>query len=188
MRDLSLHLMDILQNSISAGADTVLIRIEADKSADQLLIIIDDNGTGIDRCLLDKVTDPFMTSRTTRKIGLGIPLFKASANKAGGELEIESVKGKGTTIKAVFKISHIDRLPLGDLAETVVTLIGGRPDIRFKIELYNMKENFRIDTLEIEDRLQDVPISNYEVLMWIKEYINEGVKIIFGGVLDEILS
>lgn len=188
MRDISLHLIDIVQNSISAGANNISVILEADKSKDELAIQVEDNGKGINRDLLDKVTDPFVTTRTTRKVGLGIPLLKASANRADGGLNIESVEGKGTVLRATFKISHVDRPPLGDLAETVVSLISGSPEIRFNIELKNSTESFKLDTLEIKQKLGDVPITNFEVLVWIKDYVNEGIKSIFGGVLDEVIG
>lgn len=188
MKDLSLHLMDIIQNSITASCSKITVSINADKESDLLEIEIADDGVGMDKELLESVSNPFTTTRKTRKIGLGIPLLKDSANLSGGCLIINSQKGVGTVVKASFGISHIDRIPLGDLAETIVTIIVSYPDIGFELNLGNTREFFRLDLAEIKEKLGDVPINNYEVVSWIKEYINEGIKLIFGGVLNEVVS
>jgi len=188
MRDLSLHLLDIIQNSISAGADKITVSVYADDDADTLTVMIEDNGSGMDEKLLKQVTDPFITTRSTRKVGLGIPLLKASAQRASGDLTISSVKGEGTTLSAVFKISSIDRLPLGDVAETMVDVITAEPEITFRLKLKSKKDEFIFDSSEVKQKLGDVPITQHEVITWIKEYIDEGVKAIFGGVLNEIDS
>lgn len=188
MRDLSLHLMDIIQNSISAKAGKVFVGIKADKSLDKLEIEITDNGTGMDNELLKQVVDPFVTTRTTRKIGLGIPLLKDSAEMASGELTIKSVKGKGTTLAASFKIGHIDRIPLGSIDETIVSVIMANPEIEFELVLHNASERFRFDSFDVKEKIGDLSITNYEILTWIKEYIQEGIKTIFGGVLDEVVG
>lgn len=188
MRDISLHIMDIVQNSISAGATNIRLLIESKEADDILSITVEDNGRGIDKALLERITDPFTTTRTTRKIGLGIPLLMDSARMAGGDLAIKSLKGKGTTLRADFKITHIDRPPIGDLAETATSLIGGAPEIRYYLEFRNKNNTFRLDTQEIKERLGDVPINNFEVLLWIKEYVDEGIILVFGGVLNEVTS
>lgn len=188
MKDLSLHLMDIIQNSISASCSKITVSINANKELDLLEIEIADNGVGMDKELLNSVSNPFTTTRKTRKIGLGIPLLKDSANLSGGCLTINSQKGIGTVVKASFRISHIDRIPLGDMAETIVTVIIANPDIGFELNLGNAKEVFRFDLAEVKEKLGDVPINDYEVVTWIKEYINEGIKFIFGGVLNEVVS
>lgn len=180
--------MDIIQNSVSAKAGKIFIGIKANKSLDNLEIEISDNGTGMDEEFLKHVVDPFVTTRTTRKIGLGISLFKASAEMALGELTIESEKGKGTTLKASFKIHNIDRIPLGSIEETLITVIIANPEIEFELLLENESENFKFNSFEVKEKIGDLPITNYEILTWIKEYIQEGIKIIFGGVLDEIIS
>jgi len=188
MRDLSLHLLDIAQNSITAGASKIGVSICADKERDLLELEITDNGIGMDECFLKEVVNPFVTTRDTRQIGLGIPLLEASAIRASGELRITSEKFVGTTVSANFKISHIDRLPLGDIAQTLTALITARPEIEFELILTNKKESFNFNSPEVKKRLGEVPITEPQVLTWICEYINEGVKTIFGGVLDEILS
>lgn len=186
MRDLSLHILDILQNSIAAKSKTIRINIIAVK--DILAIEILDDGIGMDEGFLKQVTDPFTTTRTTRKVGLGIPLLKLSAEMAAGEFNIMSTKGVGTSVKASFKISNVDRLPLGDIAQTVISVIVSYPDIDMCLYLSSEKESFTLDTVDIKNRIAGISIDNLDVINWIKEYIEEGVKTIFGGVLDEILS
>ncbi|HHW48728.1 MAG TPA: ATP-binding protein [Clostridiaceae bacterium] len=188
MRDLSLHLLDIIQNSIAAKAGKIITIIYANKLDDELGIIVEDNGHGMDKEFLDKVTDPFVTTRKTRKIGIGLPLLKSSSEMAGGKLDIDSARGKGTILKSTFKIGHIDRLPLGDISDTFVSLIAARPDIEFELKLDNGEKSFLFNSFEIKKKLDGVPITEYEVLSWLKEFIDEGVKTIFGGVLNEVDS
>ena len=178
--------MDIIQNSVTAGAGCIETRLKAD--GEKLIMVIEDNGCGMDRAMLEKVIDPFTTTRTTRKVGLGIPLLKAAAERSSGELRILSETGYGTIVKASFDICNIDRPPLGDIAETMTGVILANPGIRLKLTVSKDDRVFVMDTSEIAERLGEVPITEYEVLMWIKEYVNEGIKAIFGGVLDEIDS
>ena len=186
MRDLSLHLLDIIQNSVVAKADKIDFTIEAIVEKDLLIIAIKDNGIGMDEELLVKVSDPFSTTRTTRKVGLGIPLYKAATDRSGGNLLIESVKGCGTKLLASFEIQNIDRPPLGDIADTITGTILANPKLELNINFFCNNEHFEMSTVKIKDQLGEVPINEYEVLIWIKEYLNEGLKAIFGGVLNEI--
>lgn len=188
MKDLSLHLLDIVRNSTAAGACNIKVQILACTNEDRLRIIIEDDGTGMDNELLERITSPFATTRTTRKIGMGIPLLKASAEMSSGELKIDSVKGKGTILHATFKISHIDRPPLGDIASTMTSLVAAEPGIEFILILESDNGSFRFDTSEIKKKLDGVPINEIEIVCWIREFIEEGIKSIFGGVLDEIDS
>lgn len=188
MKDLSLHLLDILQNSISALCSKITVSVNADGERDILEMEVVDNGVGMDADLLEKVTDPFSTTRTTRRVGLGLPLLMDSASMAGGTLTINSRKNIGTAVKASFKITHIDRIPLGNLAETVVAIMIANPGIEFELCLANSESHFRLNSFEIKERLGEVPIASFEVAEWIREYINEGVKLIFGGVLNEVNS
>lgn len=188
MRDLSLHLLDIIQNSITARAGKIGITLEADVGNWILEITIADNGMGMDAELLARVTDPFSTTRTTRKVGLGLPLFKAAAERTDGGLSIISEKGHGTTVKASFGIKNIDRPPLGDVAETIAGAILAGPEAELDVRFKCGNECFEVNTSEIKKKLGDVSITEYEVLTWIKEYVNEGIIAIFGGVLDEIDS
>ena len=188
MRDLSLHLLDIAQNSISARASKMNITVHADKSRDELIIKVADNGNGMGKELLETVTDPFTTTRVTRRVGLGIPLFMASATGSGGSLTIDSAPGKGTTLEATFKISHIDRLPLGNVAETIISVILSKQDIDLVMLLESDTNSFKFDLSDIRERIGEVPVTEIEVLDWIREYIDEGVRITFGGVLNEIVG
>ena len=186
LRDLSLHLMDIIQNSLKAGAGCIVTSLQAEDG--KLVMIIEDNGCGMDREMLERVTDPFSTTRTTRKVGLGIPLLKAAADRTSGGLQITSEKGYGTVVKAYFDIRNVDRPPLGDIAQTIAGVILANPETNLKLILRRDNKVFELDTEEIKARLGEVPITEYNVLIWIREYVNEGIIAIFGGVLDEIDS
>ena len=184
MKDLSLHLMDIAQNSIAAGATVIKISLV---SRDGFLIFrLSDNGCGMDKEILEKVTDPFTTTRTTREVGMGIPLFKLSAEMTGGSFEIKSHKGKGTTTEARFVADSIDRIPLGDIDETLKALILAKPEIDYEISFRSNKAQFELKTENVKKYLNGVSISNFEVINWIAEKIHEGLKEVFGGVLNEI--
>lgn len=188
MRDLSLHLLDIIRNSVSAGAAKVTVTVLSDIDKGKLHIIIRDDGAGMDEEMLKRADDPFMTTRTTRRVGMGIPLFKAAALRAAGDLEIKSARGQGTTLKGTFDIAHIDRPPLGDLPETMANVIMSDPEIEFELVLDNCKERFVFNSFSIREQLGGVKLNEFEVLEWIKGYVGEGVKAILGGVLDEIDS
>ncbi len=185
MRDLSLHILDIVQNSIKARASVITLHI-GEMTNNTLVLEIDDNGVGMDYDLLTKVEDPFVTSRTTRKIGLGIPLLKESALKCEGKFNINSEINIGTKVFATFSINHIDRLPIGDISETMITVISANPDIHLILFLDSLKGEFKLDTNEINKMLNGVSINEFAVLKWLKEYIDEGIKNIFGGVLNEV--
>ncbi len=176
MREIALHILDIAQNSVTANAKNVKIEVVEDADTDQLLVTISDNGCGMTPEFLDKVTNPFTTKRTTRKVGLGIPLFKLAAENTGGSFEIASEVGVGTKVRAVFGYSHIDRQPLGDMAETMLGLITSYENVDF---LYIHKvgnKEFEIDTAELKKILGDVPFSTPDVYLWLSEYISEGEK------------
>ncbi|MGI6123149.1 MAG: ATP-binding protein [Acetivibrionales bacterium] len=186
MKDISLHLMDIAQNSIVAGADRISISLSVQGDPQMLIFEILDNGKGMDAEFLKKVTDPFKTSRTTRNVGLGIPLLMQSANMAGGELIIQSELGKGTKLQAKFEVKHIDRIPLGDISETIKMLIMANPNISWSIHFTSQKDNFTLDTDELKHHLDGVSIANNNVLEWIQNTITDGIKSVYGGVLDEV--
>lgn len=188
MRDLSLHILDIVQNSIKANASVVTVRIGEVAQNKHLVLEIEDNGVGMEDDFLIRVEDPFMTSRTTRKIGLGIPLLKESALKCGGKFNIYSKRNVGTKVSATFSINHIDRLPIGDISDTMITLISANPNIQFILLMESMEGTFKLDTEEINKTLNGVNINEFAVLQWLKEYIDEGIKNIFGGVLNEVDS
>ncbi|WIF94409.1 sensor histidine kinase [Caminicella sporogenes] len=176
MKELSMHILDIAQNSISANASLIEIIIDEDIEKDILTIIIKDNGKGMNEEILKRVTNPFYTSRTTRKVGLGIPMFKAAAEACSGFFEIKSKIGEGTTVKAVFKYSHIDRAPLGNMVDTLLTLILSNPNIDFIYVHKKNNKSYILNTKEIKEILGEVPINNIDVLKWIKDNLKEGLK------------
>ncbi len=189
MRDLSLHLMDIIQNSVSAHANRINVIIRTVLGAGRLYIVVSDNGVGMDKEFLEKVTDPFSTTRETRKVGLGISLLKAAAERSGGSLLVSSEKGLGTTLKADFIIDNIDRPPLGDIAETIVNILSANPQIEIDVILDNGTDECAVfSTGEVKKRLDNVPINEYDVLEWIKDFIEDNIKFTFGGVLYEVNS
>lgn len=181
MRELSLHILDIVQNSIAANATVVEITIFEDTEKDTLKITIADNGKGMSEEFLKRVRDPFTTTRTTRPVGMGISLFESSAVLTGGSLEIESKLGVGTTISATYTHSHIDRQPLGDMAQTFVTILSSAPEIDYVYNHTYNGESFTIDTREIKSVLADVPITTPAVAVWIKDNITESLNDIMGG-------
>lgn len=184
MKDLSLHLMDIAQNSITAGATYIKISLSCRNGI--LILKLSDNGNGMDEEMIKKVTDPFTTTRTTRIVGMGIPLLKLSAEMTGGSLEIESRKGKGTIIEACFVIDNIDRIPIGSIDETLKALILANPELDYEVSFQSDKALYELRTKEIKEFLNGVSISNIEIVNWIAENIREGLKEVFGGVLNEI--
>ncbi len=144
-----MHVLDVVENSVMAGASKIRISINEDTEKDLLSIEIEDNGSGMDEETVKKVLDPFYTTRTTRRVGLGLPLLAQAARETGGDIEVNSEVGKGTEIRASFQHSHIDRKPLGDMEETLVTLIAGHPEIHFVYEHRDGETRFRLDTDEM---------------------------------------
>lgn len=176
MDELLLHVLDIVQNSISAGASLISVEIRERIKEDLLEITVEDNGRGMDEETLKMVEDPFFTTKSGKKVGLGIPLLKQTALSTGGDLKVESQAGKGTRIKAQFPRSHIDLPPLGDLRGTILALVyaSERADILFRY-LKNGRE-LVLDTREIKAILNDVPLSHPSVIKFLREFINEKVK------------
>ena len=179
MKDLSLHILDIVQNSITAGAMNVKIKLVDSDSRDLIYIAVRDDGVGMSEDFLNKVMDPFTTSRTTRNVGLGIPLLKSAAVMTGGDLEISSEQGKGTDISVSFKKSNIDCPPLGDIDSTVITLIQGSPELNFFLSYETDKGEFTMDTMEFKNELGDIPLCEPEVLTWIGEWFRENREKIY---------
>jgi anti-sigma regulatory factor (Ser/Thr protein kinase) len=175
MKDLSMHIMDILQNSTRAGASEVTLEVLEDAAADTLTIRFIDNGCGMDAETVQKVINPFFTTRTTRKVGLGLPLLKQNTEQTGGNLDIQSEKGKGTTVTAVFGRSHLDRPPMGDLAGTVVLTASAYPNIRFIFHYHNADTDYVFDTDEVNEALDGISIQEPEVIQYLKEMIQENI-------------
>lgn len=173
MRELSLNILDIAQNSIAAGASLVIIDVAEDSEADRLTIRIEDNGRGMTAEQVAQVSDPFYTTRTTRKVGMGIPLFRMAAEQAGGGLTITSEPGKGTCVTASFILSSIDRMPLGDMVGTISALIRLNPHLDF---LYRRRRDDRqeeLDTRQLRQVLDGVPLDTPEVMQWIEGALRE---------------
>lgn len=180
MRELSLHVLDIAENSFEANA--TLVDISITQHDDYLTIFTYDDGDGMDKEFLETVTSPYQTTKKGKKVGMGIPLLKASAERSGGIFEITSDKGKGTLVTATFKIDAIDRPPLGDIAETLVTLLGnlGDRELFFYYEVYDCE--FLLDSCKIKEELGSVPLNSPEVLVFLREMIKENIKTNFRGV------
>ena len=182
MRELALNILDIAENSLSAGAKLVEIGVSADFAADRMVIRIRDDGCGMDKEMLARVTDPFTTTRTTRKVGMGVPLFKFSAESAGGRFGIRSEKGKGTEVTAEYVISHVDRMPLGDISSTVHTLIVFNEHIDFRYTYEYADRSFTLDTREMREMLgEEISFSEPEVSAFIKEYLEANKAETDGG-------
>lgn len=177
MRELSLHLLDIAENSIAAGASAIRIMVEENTQQDKLRLSVEDNGKGMDKEMLARVTDPFTTSRTTRKVGLGIPLLKEAAEACNGSFSIQSQVGKGTRVEIEFQRSHIDRMPLGNLADTYLTLVAASPQIDWQLGYKLDKYDFQYDQKEIRNELGDIPFSDPAVLKYVRNTFFEGLKV-----------
>jgi len=176
LRELSLHLLDIAENSISAGATNINILVAEYTKEDRLNLAVADNGKGMDADLLARVTDPFTTTRTTRKVGLGIPLLKEAAEACNGSLLIWSEPGKGTRIDIEFQRSHIDRMPLGNLADTYRTLIISEPEINWLLRYRLDEYEFVYDQRQVRETLGDTAFSDPLVLSFIRTTFEEGLN------------
>ena len=177
MKELSLNILDIAENSVKAKASlTEIILLEEDNT---LTLTIRDNGCGMTEEILKGVVDPFYTTRTTRKVGLGLPLLRMAAEQTGGKITVDSVsetvdpQNHGTTVTAVFYTNHIDFTPLGDVVATVTTLVQGHPDTDFLFLHKKGDKEVTLDTRELRVVLEDVPMNSYEVIKWIESYLNE---------------
>ncbi len=171
MKELSLNILDVAKNSVTAGATRIGITVE--ETPVKLTITIEDNGCGMTPEFVARVTDPFTTTRTTRKVGLGLPLMKMEAQMSGGDLSIESEVGVGTTVKTWFDPTNIDMPPLGDLVSSILTLIQGSPDIDFVFTHRKNDTEYTLDTGEIRLIMGDISLSEPEVLSWLGEYLTE---------------
>lgn len=176
MTELSLNVLDVAQNSIKAGATLIEISVDVQTEADRITIIIADNGCGMDETTVKQVTDPFYTTRTTRKVGLGVPLFKMAAEMTGGRFEITSEVGRGTKVTAEFVLSNIDRMPLGDMSQTIETLIVYNTAIDFIYTYRVDNEQYELSTAQMREILEGVPLDNPEVVAYIKDFLRENTS------------
>jgi len=175
LRELSLHLLDIAENSISAGATRIVISVHEDLVADELWLAVTDNGKGMSPEMVANVLDPFFTTRTTRKVGLGIPLLKQAAEACNGFLTVESELGKGTKLTTKFQHSHIDRMPLGNLEDTIITLLLGTPSVNWVFDYQYNDQSFEFDDTEFKEALGDLPLSDFRVIEFLSNTIIHGI-------------
>ena len=177
MKEISLNILDIAENSVRANA--TLTKIELNETDSELLLKISDDGSGMEREVLEGVINPFYTTRTTRKVGLGIPLIKLAAEQTGGSFEIRSKhinehpENHGTVVEVKFIKNHIDYTPLGDTVSTVTTLIQGHPETDFVFCHEFFDKSVLLDTRELRRELGDIPLNTYEVIKWVEEYLVE---------------
>jgi hypothetical protein len=176
MRELSLHILDVVENGITAGGNCIWIEVEEARKKDQLRIVIRDNGRGMPIEKLDNINDPFITSRTTRRVGLGLSLLSAATERCDGTLRVDTKPGKGTEVEATFCYYHIDRAPLGDIAATITTLIIGNPGIDFVYSHRIDGSDFSLDTREIRKEMEDLSLSDPVVIQHLTETIRSSLK------------
>lgn len=177
MKDLSMHIMDILQNSTRAKATEITLEVLEDSVCDTLTLIFKDNGCGMDEETVQKVINPFFTTRTTRKVGLGLPLLKQNTEQTGGSMNIESKVGVGTKVTAVFGLTHLDRPPMGDLAGTMILTISAHPEIHFLFHYKRDEEiDYLLDTDEVYEILDGMSINDPEVIESLKEMVEENIR------------
>jgi anti-sigma regulatory factor (Ser/Thr protein kinase) len=184
MLELALHILDIAENSVRAGAKTVFIDITEDRMNDLLSIEIRDDGAGMDEATVKRAMDPFYTSKKVRRVGLGLPMLAEAAERAGGSFVIESHEGMGTRVAVEFQLSHIDRQPLGDLTGTFMALIAGNAGVDFVYRHECEGDVFTLDTREIRNEIGDIPINHMEVLKFIRQHLTEGLS----GIATEAKS
>jgi anti-sigma regulatory factor (Ser/Thr protein kinase) len=176
MNDLSLHIIDIIQNSISAGATLINVTVDENIYKNSLTICIDDNGKGMTKDQISRLDDPFFTSRTTRRVGMGIPLFRQSAQQSGGDLVVESEPGKGTVVTAKFINDHLDRPPLGDIANTMILMVSSNPQIDFLFKYLFNDQLYIFDTVEVKEVLEGLPLNDPAVIRMLTEMISENIR------------
>ncbi len=176
MLELAAHILDIAENSVRAGAKIVEITVEEDSAKNLLTIEINDDGSGMTEEEIKKAFDPFYTTKKVRRFGLGIPLLADAAQRAGGSLDLQSKKGKGTSLKATFQLDHLDRQPMGDISATIINLIAGNSFVDFIYKHRHNDRRFSLDTREIRNEIDDLPINHFEILKYIRGVIDEGLS------------
>ncbi|MDF2572910.1 MAG: putative system histidine kinase [Sporomusa sp.] len=185
MREISLHILDLVQNSIEAGATSVTLEISEFLAVDEMIIKVSDNGRGMNEQLRQLVIDPFITTRTTRRIGLGLPLMEMSTKRCNGYLKIDSTPGKGTVVKAMYKHSHFDRPPLGNLVETIKNILVANPELHF-LYRHTVNDNvFSVSSEELASILDGIPLTQPDVLIWLHGYLSDNIANLYGGAKDE---
>lgn len=181
MKELSLHILDVAENSMASGADLVEIHVEEDYRDNILKITIKDNGKGMDQTYLKKATDPFFTTKGSKKVGLGLSLLKEQCEKCDGNFSLDSIPGKGTEMQAQLRLDHIDLPPLGNMASSVIALVlrNSSSDLLYT---HTVNDNiFSLDTRQLKGQLEEIPINHPEVIAFIKEQIEKGLTAIRAG-------
>jgi len=184
MKEIALHVLDVVQNSIEAGASRVTVTVDRNSDSGVLTVEITDDGRGIDPERLKAITDPFTTTRTTRRVGLGLSLLAATARQSGGDLVVDSAPGRGTRVTATFRLDSIDRPPLGDMATTVACLMAANPSLRLEYRHSSDGRTFEVTSAGLQSRLDGVSLSNPSVFSFIREYIGSGMRDAGGGAGD----
>ena len=176
MEDLSLHILDIVENAIAARAKKIEILVDEEPGEDRLTIEIRDDGIGMDKEVSRKAIDPFFTTRSSRRVGLGLPFMAQATQEAGGSLRVDSKVGKGTKVIARFQYHHIDRKPLGDMVETVVTLLFGNPELEIVYTHQKEGKSFTFDSSWVKNHFRDRPFVDPEVIREVERHLREGLK------------
>lgn len=176
MLTLADHILDIAENSIRADSKLIEISIDEDSQNDLLTIEIKDDGHGMGQDILKKVLDPFYTTKTVRRVGLGLPLLRDAACRSGGTFHLESQENSGTTVKATFGLRHLDRQPLGAITNTIIILIISNSQVDFFYKHRHNDRQFGLDTREIRNEIEDVPINHPEIIKYIRGVIEEGLR------------
>ncbi len=176
MLELADHILDIGENSVRAGAKLLKISLDEDSEADLLTVKIIDDGCGISQENIKKVRDPFFTTKNVRRVGLGLPLLAEAAELSGGSMNIESVEGKGTALTVIFKLGHMDRQPMGNIASAVVNLIAGNSGVDFCYKHRCGKKEFTLDTRIIRNEIDNVPLNHPDILEYIRKFMEEGIR------------
>jgi anti-sigma regulatory factor (Ser/Thr protein kinase) len=175
VRELALHILDIARNSLEAGATKLSVTVTERPSEDTLQVVVRDNGRGMDSQALSHAADPFYTTRTTRRVGLGLSLLKAACERCDGEFNVQSKPGKGTEIRCTLKLRHLDRPPLGDMGKAVQALAceAERTELCYRHRVG--AKTFKIDTVQLQKELGEVPITDPRVLCWLAEFVKNGI-------------
>lgn len=191
MREIALHLLDIAENSAAAESRNISIEVHEDLLSDRLSTCVVDDGRGMDLETVQRVQDPFYTTRTTRNVGLGIPLLKLAAEMAEGSFRLKSEPGKGTRVEAIFRHSHMDRMPLGDISATFLTALISHPDIHWTFVYRATDKNgnmsdFVFDDMELKTELGDLSLTEPEVLTFVRGMLEEGIEALTRKRLTEL--
>lgn len=173
MKELALHILDVAENGIAAGADRISITVEEDLTKNSMTIAIEDNGSGVPADVMERITDPFYTTRTTRRVGLGLSLFENTARQSNGSLTVDSQPGHGTRVTATFAHDHIDRPPLGDMAATLMTLIYGNPEGDLVYRYRSGGKEIVIDTKEARKKFKNRPITDPDVFRHLMDQMEQ---------------